>query len=353
MDFLLDPEVAYLNHGSYGACPAPVFEAYQRFQRELERNPSEFLGRRFHELIGRGADGAGGVRRRPGGRSRLRAERDRGAERGHPLAAARARRRGADDAARVRRRHPDVGVRRRERSSTPSRTSSSTRSGRGRKPSRSATSPRRPRSCSRSRRSAPPRARPACSRSSTARTRPGSCRSTSSALGADVYAGNCHKWLCAPKGAGFLWARPGAPALDRAARRLVGLRRRRSFADRHGWQGTRDPAAALDDAGGDRGARDVRPRALPGAGGIVPRPPAALRHAAGAADVDDRAACRRSRGAAAAALRRAPDRGDRARVGGTKPAARSRSRRTTRRPTSSACSTRSNRSCRLASAKRP
>ena len=49
--FLLDPEIIYLNHGSFGATPRPVFEAYQRWQRELERQPVEFLGRRFNGLM--------------------------------------------------------------------------------------------------------------------------------------------------------------------------------------------------------------------------------------------------------------------------------------------------------------
>lgn len=41
--FLLDPEVTFLNHGSYGACPRPVFEAYQAWQLKLERQPVAFL----------------------------------------------------------------------------------------------------------------------------------------------------------------------------------------------------------------------------------------------------------------------------------------------------------------------
>ena len=35
--FLLDPSVTFLNHGSFGATPKPVFKTYQRWQRELER----------------------------------------------------------------------------------------------------------------------------------------------------------------------------------------------------------------------------------------------------------------------------------------------------------------------------
>ena len=49
--FLLNPEIIFLNHGSYGATPRPVFQAYQRWQRELEAQPVEFLGRRAADLL--------------------------------------------------------------------------------------------------------------------------------------------------------------------------------------------------------------------------------------------------------------------------------------------------------------
>lgn len=51
--FLLRPHVVFLNHGSFGACPRPVFEIYQQWQEELERQPVEFLGRRFRDLMQR------------------------------------------------------------------------------------------------------------------------------------------------------------------------------------------------------------------------------------------------------------------------------------------------------------
>lgn len=50
--FLVRRDIAFLNHGSFGACPRPVFEAYQSWQRELESQPVEFISRRMHGLMG-------------------------------------------------------------------------------------------------------------------------------------------------------------------------------------------------------------------------------------------------------------------------------------------------------------
>lgn len=50
---LLDPSITFLNHGSFGSVPAPVFKQYQAWQLELERQPVEFLGRKAPELLAR------------------------------------------------------------------------------------------------------------------------------------------------------------------------------------------------------------------------------------------------------------------------------------------------------------
>jgi isopenicillin-N epimerase len=51
--FMLDPEVTYLNHGSFGAVPRPVFETQNELRRELEREPVLFLARRLRARLAR------------------------------------------------------------------------------------------------------------------------------------------------------------------------------------------------------------------------------------------------------------------------------------------------------------
>ena len=50
-EYLLKPDLVFLNHGSFGACPRPVFEVYQNWQRELELDPVSFIGRRLPSLL--------------------------------------------------------------------------------------------------------------------------------------------------------------------------------------------------------------------------------------------------------------------------------------------------------------
>ena len=38
--FLLDPDITFLNHGSYGACSKTVFKEYQDWQQKLENQPA-------------------------------------------------------------------------------------------------------------------------------------------------------------------------------------------------------------------------------------------------------------------------------------------------------------------------
>jgi isopenicillin-N epimerase len=244
LDFLLDPGVTFLNHGSYGACPAPVFARYQELQRELERNPVEFLARRFDELTaGSRAALAVFLGARPDDLVFV------------PNATA-----GLNAVIRSLRLEPgdEVLTTRHEYGAVTRTWEFMGANLVYAEPDKlvEAIGPRT-RAVSVSHITSPtalvlPVAE-ICAAAQGAGAlaivdgahAPGQIPLDLEALGADVYAGNCHKWLCAPKGAGFLWARPKHQRWIEPLVISWGYGDERSFADRHGWQGTRDPAAAL------------------------------------------------------------------------------------------------------------
>lgn len=261
--FLLRDDVVFLNHGSFGACPRPVFEAYQAWQRELERQPVEFLSRRAGDLL---AD----------------ARRALGACVGAD----------ADDLVFVPNATTGLNIVARSLPLEPGdevlatdheygaldRTWQFTCERRGtayvRAPIRlPATSGDAVVEAIWSR--VTPRTRvlfvshitpatalilPVAELVRRARSAGiltvidgahavGQIPLDLEALGADFYAGNCHKWLCAPKGSGFLYARRQVQPLLEPLVVSWGWRAEKPgpsrFIDEHQWQGTRDLAAFL------------------------------------------------------------------------------------------------------------
>lgn len=46
-DWLLDPDIAYLNHGAFGALPTVVGEAAAELRTMMERDPADLMMRRL------------------------------------------------------------------------------------------------------------------------------------------------------------------------------------------------------------------------------------------------------------------------------------------------------------------
>jgi isopenicillin-N epimerase len=241
--FLLDPEVVYLNHGSFGACPRPVFETYQRYQRELERQPVEFLARErtvFPELLES---------------ARLRLASHVGAAPGDLVFATNATA-ALNTAIRSLelRRGDEVLLGDAEYGAldilwdwVAARTGATLR--------RLPWPKTRVVFCSHIewRTGRINDVAPLCDATRAAGAisivdgahAPGQIELDVAATHADVYSGNCHKWLCAPKGSAFLYVRPELQ--DRIEPSVISwdFAEDAPFTIRHRWQGTRDPAAFL------------------------------------------------------------------------------------------------------------
>jgi isopenicillin-N epimerase len=251
--------LVFLNHGSFGACPRPVFERYQALQRELEASPVEFLGRRLEGRLDEARAGLAAY---------LGAEGEDFFFFPNPTAAVNAVARslslepgdqilatdheyGACDltwefvcaktgAEYVRQEVPvPVG--------SPEEIVESIWAGHGPRTrvlfvshisSRTAVQFPVEELCQRAREAG------VLSIVDGAHA-PGQIPVDVQAVGADFYAATANKWLCAPKGSGFLWGHRERQAEVDPQIVSWGYEPGQRFGERRHWQGTRDPAAWL------------------------------------------------------------------------------------------------------------
>lgn len=261
--FLLNPDVVFLNHGSFGACPRPVFEVYQEWQRRLEWQPVAFLGRELNGYLAQARHKLGDYLHVNGddlvfvpnatfgvnvvARSLELQPGDEILTTDHEY--------GACDRA-WRFVWEKRGVRY-VRQSVPLPVAETAEIvehiWRGVTPQTKViflshiTSPTALR--------LPIEAICARAREAGILTvidgahAPGQIPLDLTAIGADFYTGNCHKWLCAPKGTGFLYARREKQPLLKPLVVSWGwesdMPSESLFLDHHQWQGTHDPAAYL------------------------------------------------------------------------------------------------------------
>ena len=246
--FLLDPAVTFLNHGSFGACPRPVFERYQLWQRELELEPVDFIARKLPDLLAEARTALGAYLGAP-----------------------------ADDLTFVPNASTGVNMAARTLGLGPGDEVLATdleygglnlmwetlcaRTG--------ATYVRVP--VDEMAQHIGERTRVVFVSHITSETglllpfepivraardagvttivdgahAPAHVPLALAELGADFYAGNCHKWMCAPKGAGFLYVRPEAQERVDGTIMSWGYGEPATFLTRTEQQGTRDPAAYL------------------------------------------------------------------------------------------------------------
>jgi len=253
--FLLDPDVIFLNHGSFGACPRPVFAEYQRLQFELEREPVEFLGlrRSFPERIA-AARGrlAAYVGAQPGDLVLVP-----NATAGVNMIARSLELRPGDEIVATTHEYGGNALLWRyvcERAGAryievPTWPATAVEDLLGAVTTRT-------RALFLSHITSPTAllfpVEEICTRARDAGVltivdgahAPGQVALDLERIGADFYAGNCHKWLCSPKGAGFLHARPEVqPLLEPLAVSWDWVEE--EWADRHRWAGTRDPSPHL------------------------------------------------------------------------------------------------------------